>query len=361
MLTATETNMKQLIIRFVLTHSLMIKVNFLLLMMLIYAKPGKSQDYQVKFFAYPKQSEICTLKGGKWFFYLSPNEHFYILFEKRQQYEASYGYSPDKFFAKSPFSFNTKHGDAISSDPLHAYAFSMREETYQLLKPDSMVYFFSSFNESVAYANKILRALGKKTPDITDSTMCATKYVLELIRLNTLYYNPITDERDGQIYNTIKIANQIWMAENLRYKPDSINVWHPKNETYGRLYGYKTALSACPSGWHLSTKEEWDTLIAYAGGANRAGITLKSTDFWLYPETFPEYIGTDSLGFRVLPAGYPTVFENGLTWFWTASQLYPGYIWMVTFTYYNKGVGLGTTINGEHLDRGHSVRCVKDF
>jgi hypothetical protein len=51
----------------------------------------------------------------------------------------------------------------------------MSEETYQRLKPDSLVYFFNSFKESIAYANEILTALGKNTPDLADSNTTPTE------------------------------------------------------------------------------------------------------------------------------------------------------------------------------------------
>ncbi len=332
-------------------------------MLTMYVIPVIGQDYQIKFFAYPEQSDIYSysVKDNQWIYERVPNEHFYILFEKQQEYEASYGYSADKLISKYPFEFNSRNFGVISSYPLYAHAFSMNEETYQRLKPDSLVYFFSSFSKSIAYANEILTALGKNTPDITDSNITPTEYVREIIRLNTPYYNPYTDERDGKIYNTVKIGNQIWMAENLRFMPDSFRITSFKSETYGHFYDHQTALCACPPGWHLSTKEEWDTLIAIAGGSERAALNLKSADFWLYPETFPISVSTDSLGFRVLSAGCPPYFKNGFTSFWTASQLFPGYVWVVTFTYYYKEVRLNTTINYEGLNRGQSVRCVKDY
>lgn len=60
----------------------------------------------------------------------------------------------------------------------------------------------------------------------------------------------LVDYRDGNTYRTVTIGPMTWMAENLRYP---------------------TGTSACPVGWHLSTKVEWETLIAIAGGdsANR--------------------------------------------------------------------------------------------
>jgi uncharacterized protein (TIGR02145 family) len=350
-------------IRFHSNYSILFKINFLLFILTINVIPVAAQDYQIKFFAYPAQSKIYSYSktNKQWKYDQSPNEHFYILFEKLQEYEASYGYSADKLVSKYPYEFNSRDFGIISSYPLYAHAFSISEETYQRLKPDSLLYFFPSFKESIRYANNILSALGKNTPDITDSLLTPREYVKEIIRLNSPNYQAFTDQRDGQIYNTVKIGKHIWMAENLRYLPDSFRITSFKSETYGHFYDQQTALCACPQGWHLSTKEEWDTLIAIAGGAARASLNLKSADFWLYPETFPVSVSTDSLGFRVLPAGFPPHFKNGHTFFWTASQLYPGYVWLVTFSYYHKEVRLITTINYEGLNSGYSVRCVKDY
>lgn len=342
----------------------LIKYTLLSLILAINVIPALAQDYQIKFYAYAKQSKIYKEIEGKWKYERVADEHFYVLFEKRQVYEASYGYSADKIMAKYPFGWYKVKTNAFSvftSYPLYAHAFSINEETYQRLKPDLLVYFFASFQESTTYANEILKAIGRNIPQLTDSTITPTEYVKEIIRLNTLNYQPFTDERDGNIYNTVKIGNQIWMAENLRFMADSLRILARSSETYGHFYDYKMASCACPSGWHLSTKEEWDTLIAIAGGIERASLNLKSADFWLYPEIGPKKVTTDSLGFRVLPVGSPPHFKDGHTWFWTSSQLHPGYIWTICFTFYNKEVIVKTTINGEGLDRWQSVRCVKDY
>ena len=74
----------------------------------------------------------------------------------------------------------------------------------------------------------------------------------------------MTDPRDGQTYQTVTLGNQTWLAQNLNYETDN-NSWcyddDPENcETYGRLYDWEAAMSACPDGWHLASDEDWTTL-----------------------------------------------------------------------------------------------------
>jgi len=81
------------------------------------------------------------------------------------------------------------------------------------------------------------------------------------------------DDRDGNKYNWIKIGKLILMAENLKFNPQNGNSWTSNNKTltekYGNLYDWETAKTAAPLGWHLPTKEEWQTLYDYFGGDNK--------------------------------------------------------------------------------------------
>jgi uncharacterized protein (TIGR02145 family) len=112
-----------------------------------------------------------------------------------------------------------------------------------------------------------------------------------------------TDPRDGRVYKTVKIGEQVWMAENLAYDaPGSIvNDCDPDNfEKYGLLYGWKTALNACPPGWHLPNDEEWDALVDFVGGGKIAGKKLKAKSGWMSSEGKPGG-GTDDFSFSALP------------------------------------------------------------
>jgi len=84
------------------------------------------------------------------------------------------------------------------------------------------------------------------------------------------------------------------MAENLNYIPQTGNSWY-----YGtRLYDWETALTACPSGWHLPSRDEWNSLALAVGGSYR---NLKAEIGW--DTRFP-VDWTDEYGFSAMPNGH---------------------------------------------------------
>ena len=93
-------------------------------------------------------------------------------------------------------------------------------------------------------------------------------------------YGYYTDPRDGYTYKTIKIGNQIWLAENLRYLPrigkgyyvydyhgnDVSEAKETQNyKDFGVLYNMSAAQEACPVGWHIPSDVEWKELDKYLG------------------------------------------------------------------------------------------------
>ena len=91
-----------------------------------------------------------------------------------------------------------------------------------------------------------------------------------------VYDNPFVDRRDGRVYNLFRTDSSIWFVDNLKFSPDSvygIDYLSPKSycnnfsevdcDYYGRLYFWDAAVNACPEGWHLPNKKEWDELVSY--------------------------------------------------------------------------------------------------
>jgi len=129
----------------------------------------------------------------------------------------------------------------------------------------------------------------------------------------------LTDRRDGQQYRIVKIGGQMWTAENMNYRTGTSWCYGDNNsncEKYGRLYDWNTAMTVCPKGWRLPSREEWGNLAAAAGGVSKA---LKSTSGWVGNSN-----GTDDFGFSALPGGCrnnPGSFANynDAGW-WTATE-----------------------------------------
>ena len=173
----------------------------------------------------------------------------------------------------------------------------------------------------------------------------------------------ITDHRDGQIYKTVKIGNQTWMAENLNYETESSYCYDDRMSNclkYGRLYKWTVALDACPAGWHLPDSAEWKTLIDTLGGASAAALPLKSHTGWFYDWSHFGN-GTDSSHFSGFPAGMRNGEDDSVflamgksAYFWSSTDILPSYA---------NGVRLHDSVSfdGSHKKNAYSIRCVKDF
>jgi uncharacterized protein (TIGR02145 family) len=211
---------------------------------------------------------------------------------------------------------------------------------------------------------------------------------------------PSITDIDGNIYNTVQIGTQCWTKENLKVTKyndgtlipiDSSGTgvngdltWFRRTSgartiyahsqanfsTYGYLYnwyavkgidttGSTSYKNICPTGWHVPTDEEWDTLTTFLGGRKMAGGKMKSTGTTLWHS--PNIDATNGSGFTGLPGGYRDVFgsfkdiKSGF-FFWSASEsgsgpwfryLHNSNSYVYRIYYYSKNVGA-------------SVRCLKD-
>jgi uncharacterized protein (TIGR02145 family) len=130
-----------------------------------------------------------------------------------------------------------------------------------------------------------------------------------------------TDSRDKKTYKSVKIGDQIWMAENLNYDTKGSLCYENKPDNckkYGRLYDWNTAVKICPSGWHLPNDKEWEALLNFAGSVKGkvAGKKFKAISGWEVGSN-----GTDDYGFSALPSGgyskdVSQFFEGGLVGYW---------------------------------------------
>ena len=164
----------------------------------------------------------------------------------------------------------------------------------------------------------------------------------------------LDDLRDGLTYPTITIGSQTWMKINLRYNaPGS---WeNPSNldSTYGRLYDWATAQTACPSGWHLPTQADWTTLQNAIGGSS-VGNALKAISGWNSSG------GTNSSGMNVVAAGSYVAGAftplGDLAVFWTSTTFSGTQSYMIKLTAGGTGIIHGYD---ENVD-GYSCRCIMD-
>jgi uncharacterized protein (TIGR02145 family) len=219
-----------------------------------------------------------------------------------------------------------------------------------------------------------------------------------------------TDVRDGTQYKTVKIGNQIWMAENLKYLPEVSGIPEKLSETlpnyyvlnyngtnvseakasenynlYGVLYNWPAAMNGgiasnlnpsgvqgvCPAGWHLPSMHEWIQMVDYLGGEDVAAKKLMESGkiHWKGDTS-----ATNESGFTALPGG--TLIDAWGLGFWSSDAIWwtttlPGYSTYDNgkqkFYSYPAISGYSSTFSfygiydwDTPLGSGFSVRCVKN-
>lgn len=135
-------------------------------------------------------------------------------------------------------------------------------------------------------------------------------------------------------YPTVKIGEQVWMAENLNIETSGSMCYDndpEKCKKGGRLYTIEDARNVCPAGWHLPDTSELNALLETVGDAKK----LLSAN---YDEWSKTYAGTDDFGFRLRPAGQfdGENFEFGHigtegSGTWMCFNCVHAYLWTSTF------------------------------
>lgn len=168
----------------------------------------------------------------------------------------------------------------------------------------------------------------------------------------TNYY--FEDTKTHVVYRYVSISGTRWMAENLRDKND------PATEKYGKYYQWSEAKSACPSGWHLPSKTEFDNWIEFGGGATIVGNKMKATEGWNDSKDGVSGNGVDTWKFTALPAGYITITdfkygEGEEARFWSSTEE-NGFAYGLILSYENGSA----VVRDEPTNLYYSVRCVKN-
>ena len=271
-----------------------------------------------------------------------------------------------------------------------------------------------SSSSSVTISSSSTQTIPAETYDCTKYSCVTTEYLNQTL-LADEKYGEVLDARDGQVYKTIQIGDQVWMAQNLnlRYTQstsalDSSSFCY--NETldycnkFGRLYIWSAAMDSagvyssatkgcgyeafcnkdekvrgiCPEGFHLPNKAEWLTLFENVGGQKdlelKKPAALRSLSMWLeYYESIgygytPKIDERDNYGFSALPSGkanssgvYKDVGE--LTYFWSSTDRdnpedgsWEAYA--VGMYFYSTDFTTSLSGNGKYGRR--SIRCLKD-
>ena len=169
----------------------------------------------------------------------------------------------------------------------------------------------------------------------------------------------IKDPRDAQVYKTVSIGSQTWLAQNLNYKTGNSSCYADSDENcmrYGRLYTWADAKNACPAGFHLPSLDEWNDLFIAVGGRSLAGRFFKDRTGWM--DSIP---GLDEYGFSVLSGGYKNFqnYENegASAWFWSSTNDDKSFNNRAYVFYLQDSVFYRDTIPEEYK---LSVRCLMD-
>jgi len=229
-----------------------------------------------------------------------------------------------------------------------------------------------------------------------------TKYYLRAYAINSagiaygeeFYFNTKIADIQGNLYKTITIGKQVWMAENLRTTrynnntsiPNIINpadwinlvgpgyCWYNNDitfkPTFGALYSWYTVNTGnlCPTGWHVPSDSEFDTLEVMLGmdpgeldiwgwRGTYQGKQLKSTEGWI-----DEGNGTNSINFNALPGGYRYAGDGffyrvgSITYWWASTAQDANSAWYRRLDGDNDKIYRASTSK----TGGKYIRCIKN-
>lgn len=211
------------------------------------------------------------------------------------------------------------------------------------------------------------------------SLRCVEDYAWTHPFNSEITYGSMKDTRDSKTYKTVEINGHTWMAENLNYKVSPGSYCYGNDTTYcsryGRLYTWTAAMDSakssnyapsgvsgvCPSGWHLPSQVEWDSMTVYVDDhvSYSTGNALKAKSGWANYGS--SYVGTDAVGFTALPAGYlSSGYFSSLgtnTYWWTSTEYSSSYAYEAYLSYSSSYL----YVDNDSKTYAYSVRCMKDY
>ena len=161
------------------------------------------------------------------------------------------------------------------------------------------------------------------------------------------------DPRNGKVYKTVQIGNQVWMAENLNL--DVSGSWgydSSYTNKYGRLYSWDAAKHIAPQGWHLPSKSDYDILLKNLGSQGTSA--------------FDNIIKDDPSGFKALFSGFCNFGSYSIktgesALFWSSTEVDGSRAFVLEIFNKQQMVPNGYVCLSEYKkDYGFSVRLIKD-
>lgn len=193
-------------------------------------------------------------------------------------------------------------------------------------------------------------------------------------------YGTLEDSRDGQVYKTVKIGNQVWMAENLNFASKySFCLKAEGCKGVGRLYAkdvvYDTLTEpcmtpdeckavmpvqgVCPDGWHVSTNSDWDNLFESIGREIASRLLMKDSAWTLETRDY-----RDAFGLALIPT--PLQEGDGVERFFLHSEYpddvgpYKSESFSDVYELDRGGLGVSVGAFSFFISLGVGIRCVQN-
>ena len=183
--------------------------------------------------------------------------------------------------------------------------------------------------------------------------------------------NALTDVRDNQVYPTVQIGTQCWMAASLNYGATIASSAMQRDNCLPEKYCYKNitancsssgglyqwdevmqygttqgAQGLCPPGWHVPKETDWNVLFTFYTSSGFAGSPLKESGF----------SGFDALLSGIMFENSTWKFDNFATFFWSSDLHSPTKAWAHSMNFYNPSVSYYPSLR----TNAFPVRCMKD-